>query len=109
VTSLLEEALLLEHVLDDLRDLSAADAGELRPHPAPVDLPDLLAQVAASSRTAAVTVVAQAPPELTVLADPMRLRQAIGNLAGNAVRHSPPGSTVTLTARPGATFTIRLP
>lgn len=98
VTSLLEEALLLEHVLDDLRDLSAADAGELRLHPAPVDLPDLLAQVAASYRTAAVAVVAHARPELTVVADPMRLRQAIGNLAGNAVRHSPPGGKVTLSA-----------
>ena len=54
VTSLLEEALLLQHVIDDLQDLAAADAGELRLHPDPVDLADLLAQVAARHRTAAV-------------------------------------------------------
>ncbi len=39
-----------------------------------------------------------ADPELTVTADPVRLRQAIGNLVSNAVRHTPPGGTVRLTA-----------
>ncbi|MFM9662730.1 sensor histidine kinase, partial [Streptomyces scabiei] len=32
-------------------------------------------------------------------ADPVRLRQALGNLVTNAVRHTPSGGTVTLTAR----------
>ena len=32
VSSLLEEAMLLQHVIDDLQDLAAADAGELRLH-----------------------------------------------------------------------------
>ncbi|GAA2616647.1 sensor histidine kinase [Paractinoplanes durhamensis] len=107
VNSLLEEALLLQHVIDDLQDLSAADAGELRLHPAQVDLPELLSQIAATFRTASVAMVADAPPGLTLTADPIRLRQAIGNLTGNAVRHSPPGGTVTLSARPtGDTVTI---
>ncbi|WP_410585036.1 sensor histidine kinase [Amycolatopsis sp. lyj-108] len=53
VSSLLEEALLLQHVIDDLRDLSAAKAGELRLHPEPVDLSDSLGQVVAMHQTSA--------------------------------------------------------
>jgi two-component system sensor histidine kinase BaeS len=100
VNSLLEEALLLQHVINDLQDLSAADAGELRLHPVAVDLGELLSQVAGTFRTPSVAVAVDVLPSLTVVADPIRLRQAIGNLTGNAVRHSPPGGTVTLTARP---------
>ncbi|WP_433385374.1 sensor histidine kinase [Actinoplanes sp. CA-142083] len=92
VSSLLEEALLLSHILDDLRDLSAADAGELRLHPGPVDVAVLLRQVGRGHRVVA-------PPGLMVTADPLRLRQAVTNLTTNAVRHSPPGGTVTLSAR----------
>ncbi|WP_456238095.1 sensor histidine kinase [Nonomuraea cypriaca] len=34
-----------------------------------------------------------------MFADPVRLRQAVGNLVSNAIRHTPSGGTVTLTAR----------
>ena len=35
-----------------------------------------------------------------VEADPLRLRQALGNLVSNAVRHTPAGGRVDLRARP---------
>jgi signal transduction histidine kinase len=38
-----------------------------------------------------------APDDLTVVADPLRLRQGLGNLVDNALRHG--DGTVTLTAR----------
>jgi two-component system, OmpR family, sensor kinase len=38
------------------------------------------------------------PAELTVVADPDRLRQAVDNLLDNATRHAPPGSVVEITA-----------
>ncbi|MFJ8748959.1 sensor histidine kinase [Streptomyces sp. NPDC102441] len=106
VSSLLEEAVQLQHIIDDLQDLSAADAGSLRLHPEPVRIEDLLAHAVAAHQSqadgAAVGLTVAAPeghepvPELT--ADPVRLRQAIGNLVSNALRHTPAGGHVTLRA-----------
>ncbi len=106
VASLLEEALQLQHIIDDLQDLSAADAGALRLHPEPVRIEELLAHVVAAHQAqadaAGVALTVAVPdgngsvPGLT--ADPVRLRQAIGNLVSNAVRHTPSGGRVTLRA-----------
>ncbi|MER6998515.1 HAMP domain-containing sensor histidine kinase [Streptomyces sp. NPDC000410] len=106
IASLLEEAVQLQHIVDDLQDLAQADAGALRLRPEPaVRIEDILGQAAAAHRGAAegagVTLTVGAPegtepPPLT--ADPVRLRQAVGNLVSNAVRHTPEGGSVTLRA-----------
>ncbi|MEU5718733.1 HAMP domain-containing sensor histidine kinase [Streptomyces sp. NPDC020403] len=103
VSSLLEEAVQLQHIIDDLQDLSAADAGVLRLHPEPVRILGLLAHVAAAHQAQAeaaekTLTVAADTPALTLTADPVRLRQAVGNLVSNAVRHTPAGGRVTLRA-----------
>jgi two-component system sensor histidine kinase BaeS len=96
VSSLLEETLLLQHLVDDLGDLALADAGQLRLEPVELNLAALLRHVA-SAGDGRTTV--DAPADLTVLADPMRLRQAVGNLVANAERHTPPDGRITLSAR----------
>ncbi|MFH8608904.1 sensor histidine kinase [Streptomyces sp. NPDC018029] len=103
VTSLLEEALLLQHIVDDLQDLAAADAGTLRLHREPVRAAEIADQVAAAHQaradTAGVKLRATAFGDPWVTADPLRLRQAVGNLVSNAVRHTPEGGSVRISCR----------
>ncbi|GHJ36653.1 HAMP domain-containing sensor histidine kinase [Streptomyces sp. TS71-3] len=104
VSLLLGQARLLQHIIDDLRDLSAADAGELRLAKEPVSLAGLLDTTAMGHRAAAaaadVRLAVEADPALPPLpADPVRLGQAVGNLLSNAIRHTPAGGSVTLRAR----------
>ncbi|MEU1118716.1 MULTISPECIES: ATP-binding protein [unclassified Streptomyces] len=103
VTSLLEEALLLQHIVDDLQDLAAADAGTLRLHREPAHAADIAEQVAAAHQAradaAGVRLRATAYGDPLVSADPLRLRQAIGNLVSNAVRHTPRGGSVRISCR----------
>ncbi|MEV5199571.1 HAMP domain-containing sensor histidine kinase [Streptomyces sp. NPDC053720] len=106
IGSLHTEAVQLQHIIDDLQDLAAADAGALRLHPEQLRVEDVLAQVAAAhqagAETAGVTLsappAADGTPSPALWADTVRLRQAIGNLVSNAVRHTPPGGRVTVRA-----------
>ncbi|MEU3269298.1 ATP-binding protein [Saccharomonospora sp. NPDC006951] len=102
VASLLEETLLLQHLIDDLQDLALAEAGKLRVHAEPLHAGAILDQVAAAHRGRAeaagveLTVTVDGDPGLS--ADPARLRQALGNLVSNALRHTPEGGRVSLRA-----------
>jgi two-component system, OmpR family, sensor histidine kinase BaeS len=102
VCSVLQEALLLQHIIDDLHDLSAADVGMLTLHPEPIDPAEVLAQVGSTYRrqaeAAGVELSVHADGGLDLVADPVRLRQMVGNLVSNAVRHTPAGGTVTMRA-----------
>jgi two-component system sensor histidine kinase BaeS len=97
---LVEESILLHHVVDDLRDIAAADAGNLRIHPEPTFVKDVLGQVLDAHRGAAeaagvrLDLVGDADPE--VIVDPVRLRQIVGNLVSNAIRYTPTGGSVTV-------------
>ncbi|MCZ4123596.1 sensor histidine kinase [Streptomyces sp. H39-S7] len=103
LSSLHDEALLLQHIIDDLQDLASADAGTLRLHPEPVRLHDLLHQVAdanlAHAQVAGVSIECRVEGDPQLSADPVRLRQAVGNLVSNALRHTPSGGSVRLHAR----------
>ncbi|MFJ4580051.1 HAMP domain-containing sensor histidine kinase [Streptomyces echinatus] len=101
--SLHEEALVLQRIIDDLQDLAAADAGTLRLHREPLRAGDLLDQVAAAHRVAAdaagVALRTETGEAVWLDADPVRMRQALGNLVSNALRHTPADGTVTLAVR----------
>jgi two-component system sensor histidine kinase BaeS len=87
---LVEESILLHHVVDDLRDIAAADAGSLRIHREHTYIQDLL--------TGRPGVEVVADPDLMAYVDPVRMRQMVGNLVSNALRHTPPDGRVTITA-----------
>jgi two-component system sensor histidine kinase BaeS len=104
VTSLLEETVLLEHLVADLQDLALADAGMLRMHPASRDLSELAEQVISAHRPAAesaeVTLTADTPGDAPASVDSARIRQALGNLVSNAIRYTPAGGTVRVGVEP---------
>ncbi len=99
-----EEAGRLEHLIDDLRILSLADAGELAISLQPVAPERLLQEVAAlyavSSQKKQIPLDVQVSgplPELQL--DPGRMTQVLTNILDNALRHTPAGGTITLAAR----------
>ncbi|GAA2844120.1 sensor histidine kinase [Crossiella cryophila] len=100
---LLEESLFLERLVDDLQDLAQADAGTLRLHPEPINTADVIEHVVSAHRVlaegneVALRMVVDGPLHLT--ADPVRLRQALGNLVSNALRYTQPGGAVVVTGR----------
>jgi len=87
LTELLEETRHLSRLVEDLGTLAHAEAGALELRKEPVDLGDLVRDVAASMpRPIAVEVPADLP---IIEADPVRIRQVLLNLLANALRHTP--------------------
>jgi signal transduction histidine kinase len=108
LASLQEETLLLSRLVDDLRALALAEAGQLKLERRPTDLAALLRGVVDSFDLQAqmqgqiliLDLPASLPP---VDADPQRVRQVVANLVSNALRHAPDSGQVTVAAsvRPG--------
>ncbi|NOY97960.1 MAG: HAMP domain-containing protein [Chloroflexi bacterium] len=99
-----EEAGRLEHLVEDLRTLSRADAGELPIERQPVAPQKLLEDVRAihSHRASQknITVDVQAAPDLPEISvDFGRMIQVLSNLLDNALRYTPEGGQVMLSAR----------
>ena len=99
----LEETELLTHLVEDLRLLALAEAGQLSLEKRAMDVGDLLrdAQVNFGPQAAdrGVTLSLDLPAELPqVMADWRRVAQVLGNLLTNALRHTPESGCVTLSA-----------
>jgi two-component system sensor histidine kinase BaeS len=104
--SLHEEAILYQRIVGDLQELALAEAGALVYHRAPADLTELMETArtahAAAAAAAGVDLVVAADGPVTAEVDADRIRQAVGNLVGNALRATPQGGTVTLAVSAGA-------
>ena len=103
ISRLYDETRLLSRLVDDLRDLALADAGQLRLNLQAIDLaPEIQAttdSLALAAEAQGVALAAQVPGGLSpVWADPDRLAQVLRNLLVNALRHTPAGGSVTVTA-----------
>ena len=105
---LLDQTRTLDRLVEDLRALALGDAGRLTLHRESVSIgvlvEDTVAAIAAtaSQRGVTVTTIGTDRPDLEMDADPVRLGQVVANLLTNAVRHTPSGGTVTVTAEADA-------
>lgn len=97
-----EETLRLERIIGDLLDLSRLEAGGGALTIEPVALDELFGRVLDRHGHAAdergVTLEAGPAPGVIVSADRIRLEQVLQNLAANALRHTPKGGRVSLSA-----------
>jgi two-component system phosphate regulon sensor histidine kinase PhoR len=93
----------LQRIVDDLLDLSRIESGGWRVQPEKVDV-EAAAAAAWPSRDGeergTTLETAIEPDAEQVHADPQALHQIFANLFGNAIRHTPPGGTVTVRGRP---------
>jgi signal transduction histidine kinase len=93
IVPIYEQTLHLGRLIDDLQELALAEAGELRMEGEPTDLAKLVNQVietVESSLDEGPTISVSTEedlPEITV--DPLRIRQVLANLLGNALRYTP--------------------
>ncbi len=91
-------ALALLGVINDVLDLSRLGSDRLTLAPAPTPLGRLLAELyhthrqAADARGLDFTVALDGPVPAEIHTDPLRLRQCLGNLIGNAVKFTEQGS-----------------
>jgi two-component system, OmpR family, sensor histidine kinase BaeS len=100
-----DETRVMARLLDDLRTLSTAEAGALRldrttVHPAEL-VDDAVAAFRSRADAARVVLGSRPAGDLPAVdADPVRIGEVLGNLLQNALRHTPPGGTVEVTAAP---------
>ena len=94
----------MQRIVDDLLDLSRIESGGWVPNPITVSVADIAADAIAPC--APIAEAKGVPVELrvaddarTVYADPTALRQVLGNLVENAVRHTAAGQVVVSSER----------
>jgi signal transduction histidine kinase len=94
----------LQHLVDDLRILPLADAGELSIHKQPVIIKELLEKTALTYQHQAQELGIQIQVDIEsnlpeVQIDLERMEQVLGNLVSNALRYTPGGGKISLSAK----------
>lgn len=119
LANIIEQTRYLEALMNDLLDVSRVHAGQLALHPTAVNVPLLCKRViqlmqdrVEQNHPGRYTLRCTMPPEMPLLyADPTRVQQVLTNLLDNAVKYSPDGGlievTATLAAPDAACITVR--
>jgi signal transduction histidine kinase len=103
VASVYDETVLLSRLITDLRDLSLAEAGQLKLYQNATELGEFIfaeiTSVQNRCQEKQISISADLPHGLPlVLIDKDRIRQVLHNLVDNALRYTPPGGTIKIGA-----------
>ena len=104
IHSLNEEVALLSRLVNELQELSLAEAGELKLTCHPVNIDEIINKavgaIQAQATAKGVSVSIDLPPKLPLVnIDSQRISQVLCNLIDNAVAHTPKGGNVTVSAK----------
>ncbi|MBS3739832.1 HAMP domain-containing histidine kinase [Candidatus Bipolaricaulota bacterium] len=99
--SLHQQSLVLNRLVNDLRDVNKAKADQLELDKKQVALEDIIEKEVKAARSKAKNISVKAEKEreepTLVEADPERISQVIRNLLDNAITHTPPGGQIDVT------------
>ncbi len=105
IANLYHQTRHLTRLVNDLRELSLAESGQLPLEKVPTNLQALVAETLQALEPLAaekgVTLVAEVPALPEVDLDPFRLRQVLFNLLTNALRHTPEGGKISINGQSG--------
>lgn len=98
-----DETMRLSGMVEDLRTLSLAEAGEMTFEPRPYSIVGLMEEIAAAyapiakAKSIDIQVISDDLGEISL--DPDRMTQVLRNLMENALRFTPRGGQITLSAK----------
>ncbi|OFZ21268.1 MAG: hypothetical protein A2X94_07380 [Bdellovibrionales bacterium GWB1_55_8] len=103
----------MEHLIRDIVDLAAFEAGSLVIDKKPQDVREVFSSLKPEMRPLAerksirLSFHSSLAPDKAVLGDSNRIKQVLSNLIGNAIRYTPEKGSVTVSARENGDF-VRL-
>jgi signal transduction histidine kinase len=102
VDILYEETMQLSNLIDDLQDLTLADAGELKLNCQPENITELIKHTVAMQahvEARGLSIITEIPDNLPLVnIDGRRIGQVLRNLIDNAVKHTGSGGIINVTA-----------
>jgi signal transduction histidine kinase len=103
IRSLNEEATSLSHLVEDLQELSLADAGDIKINPQPEDTCKLIKEVVtvtqAKANAKGLSLSCDLPDAISpVNIDIYRIKQVLNNLLSNAIAHTGKDGRITVMA-----------
>jgi two-component system OmpR family sensor kinase/two-component system sensor histidine kinase BaeS len=104
---LLEETHVLSRLVEDLRTLALSESGGLKLQKESIDVTalarDVVLAYGGDAQARGVRLEVEAPDDLAAIdADAVRIREVIGNLLSNALRHTPAGGAVVVRLAAGS-------
>lgn len=104
ISSIYEEAMLLNRLITDLQDMMQAEAGQLRLHREPIALEDVITRavqaVSLQAERKQLALSTDLPANLPLVeADAQRVGQILRNLLQNAIKYTPEQGKVSVSAQ----------